>query len=113
MRSIMCAGRLSPCVRAALDLTVMEIDLDVTGIFFIVLTFEYAHFGIRWYVVCCGTWPQSVSQVRGERGIRQGRSAPGFVFVGWGLGSRLFFLSTQSTGLTVPPRVIAQCGPRI
>ena len=64
MRSIMCAGRLSPCVRAALDLTVMEIDLDVTGIFFIVLTFEYAHFGIRWYVVCCGTWPQSdVSQL--------------------------------------------------
>ena len=102
----MCAGRLSPCVRAALDLTVMLIDLDVTGIFFIVLTFEYAHFGIRWYVVCCGTWPQSVSQGRGERGIWQGRSAPGFVFVGWGRGSRLFFLSTQSTGLTVPPRVI-------
>ena len=59
----MCAGRLSPCVRAALDLTVMLMDLDVTGIFFIVLTFEGMHFGIRWYVVCCGTstWPQAVS----------------------------------------------------
>ena len=36
-------------MRAALDLTVLPMDLDVTGIFFIVLTFEDTHFGICWY----------------------------------------------------------------
>ena len=48
-------------MRAARDLTAKLMDLDVTGIFCIVLTFEDTHFGIRWYVVCCETWAESVS----------------------------------------------------
>ena len=81
-------------MRAARDLTAKLMDLDVTGIFFIVLGTDLrgrTHFGTSdGYVVCCETWAESVSRATmGAARILQGRSAPWFVFVGWGLIGQL------------------------
>ena len=76
----------------------MLMDLEVTGIFFIVLTFEGMHFGIRWYVVCCGTstWPQAVSWLLYAASGEFGKDgALLFCVRGVGPGFFMFFVATQ------------------